>query len=150
MSGQTVPLPEVVRGALTHCQGCGHETLERILDLGHHPPCDSLLMPAQLDEPEVAYPLRFCRCTSCGLAQIDYAVDPEILFFREYPYRTAMTRLLRDHFGVLTTEARTTWRSTWVRTTAPCYRDSRLTASVSLASSPQGSLTSPSRTACPP
>ena len=105
MSGQTVPLPEVVRGALTHCQGCGHETLERILDLGHHPPCDSLLMPAQLDEPEVAYPLRFCRCTSCGLAQIDYAVDPEILFFREYPYRTAMTRLLRDHFGVLTTEA---------------------------------------------
>ena len=105
MSGQTVPLPEVVRGALTHCQGCGHETLERILDLGHHPPCDSLLMPAQLDEPEVAYPLRFCRCTSCGLAQIDYAVDPEILFSREYPYRTAMTRLLRDHFGVLTTEA---------------------------------------------
>lgn len=105
MSDSNPQLPEVVRGALTCCQACGREGLEKILDLGHHPPCDSLLTHAQLDQPEVAYPLHFCRCTSCGLAQIDYAVDPEIVFFREYPYRTAMTRLLRDHFRSLTSEA---------------------------------------------
>lgn len=100
----TTPL-EVVRGALDRCQGCGAAGLELVLDLGHHPPCDSLVTAKQLDEPETAYPLRLCRCVACGLAQIDYAVEPEVLFFREYPYRTAMTRLLRDHFRSLTGEA---------------------------------------------
>ena len=75
-----------------------------MLDLGHHPPCDSLLTLEQLGEAETAYPLVFCRCGACGLAQIDYAVEPEVLFFREYPYRTAMTRMLRDHFRSLTRE----------------------------------------------
>jgi hypothetical protein len=105
MSAQVAGSPEVVQGHITHCQGCGRPDLELVLDLGHHAPCDSLLTEEQLAMPETAYPLRFCRCTSCGLAQIDYAVDPDIVFFREYPYRTAMTRLLRDHFGELTSEA---------------------------------------------
>lgn len=93
---------EVIVGKVLACQGCGAEALHRVLDLGHHPPCDSLVTQAALGEPETAYPLVFCRCTACGLAQIDYAVEPGIVFFPEYPYRTAMTGLLRDHFRTLT------------------------------------------------
>jgi len=97
-AGQT----EVLIGALNACQGCGATALERVLDLGHHPPCDSLVTPEGLHEPEVAFPLVLCRCTACGLAQIDYAVEPQVVFFPEYPYRTAMTALLGEHFRSLT------------------------------------------------
>src|SRR3990172_7596001 len=81
---------DVVLGAIASCQGCGAPALERVLDLGHHAPCDSLLTEELLREPEAHFPLVFCRCTVCGLAQIDYAPEPGVVFFREYPYRTAM------------------------------------------------------------
>jgi hypothetical protein len=93
---------EVVLGKITSCQGCGARALEPVLDLGHHAPCDSLLTEQMLDEPETHFPLVFCRCTSCGLAQLDYAAPPEVVFFPEYPYRTAMTGLLKEHFRNLT------------------------------------------------
>jgi len=95
---------EIVVGRITSCQGCGEAAVEQVLDLGHHPPCDSLLQPDALHEPEATFPLVFCRCTACGLAQIDYAVEPDVVFFADYPYRTAMTGLLRDHFRQLTDE----------------------------------------------
>jgi hypothetical protein len=93
---------EVVLGKITSCQGCGASALEPVLDLGHHAPCDSLLTEQMLGEPETHFPLVFCRCTSCGLAQLDYAAPPEVVFFPEYPYRTAMTGLLKEHFWSLT------------------------------------------------
>ncbi len=93
---------EVVLGPIAHCQGCGADALERVLDLGHHAPCDSLLTDVLLREPETHFPLVFCRCTACGLAQLDYAAPPELVFFPEYPYRTAMTGLLKEHFRNLT------------------------------------------------
>lgn len=81
-------------GHLTHCQICGAEALDLILDLGHHPPCDSLLTAKQLQEMERVFPLRFVRCRECGLVQIDYVVDPALLFFPEYPYRSGITPTL--------------------------------------------------------
>jgi len=93
---------EVVLGKITSCQGCGARALEPVLDLGHHAPCDSLLTEAMLGEPETHFPLVFCRCSSCGLAQLDYAAPPEVVFFPDYPYRTAMTGLLKEHFHSLT------------------------------------------------
>ena len=102
MGTETAPVSEIVLGQITACQGCGAEALERVIDLGHHAPCDSLLTADMLHEPELTFPLAFCRCTQCGLAQLDYAPDPEIVFFPEYPYRTAMTSLLKTHFRSLT------------------------------------------------
>jgi hypothetical protein len=102
MSAEAMRADEIVLGRITNCQGCGAESLEPVLDLGHHAPCDSLLTDAMLHEPELTFPLVFCRCTSCGLAQLDYAPDPELVFFPEYPYRTAMTALLKTHFRSLT------------------------------------------------
>lgn len=82
-------------GHLRCCQICGSEDLELIIDLGEHPPCDSLLRETQLSEKEKFYPLRFLRCRKCGLAQIDHVVAPEELFYLDYPYRTGITESLR-------------------------------------------------------
>lgn len=81
-------------GKIKHCQVCGGTDLRLVLDLGHHAPCDSLIWPKQLDQAESVYPLRFLVCQSCSLAQIDYVVPPEVLFFPEYPYRSGITQTL--------------------------------------------------------
>lgn len=84
-------------GHLTNCQVCGSTGLELVIDLGHQSPCDSLLKRNQLNESESAYPLRFLRCPECGLAQIDYAVPSEVLFFPDYPYRSGITGTLANN-----------------------------------------------------
>lgn len=81
-------------GHVSRCQICGHEDLNLFLDLGHHPPCDSLLWPEQLNKSEKVYPLRFLVCPVCSLAQIDYVVPAEELFFPDYPYRSGITPTL--------------------------------------------------------
>ncbi len=78
-------------GHLQECQICGSRDLQKVLDLGHQAPCDSLLWSRHLNEVEKTYPLNFIRCLDCGLAQIDYVVAPEELFFPNYPYRSGIT-----------------------------------------------------------
>lgn len=90
----TRPRHDLDVGHIDRCQVCGSQNLEMILDLGHHAPCDSLLWPHNLDENESTYPLKFLRCPECSLAQIDYAVPPEKLFFPDYPYRSGITPTL--------------------------------------------------------
>ncbi len=84
-------------GHLTSCQICASQDLELILDLGHQAPCDSLLKKAQLFDFEKTYPLQFLRCRRCSLAQINYVVAPEVLFYPEYPYRSGITVTLTQN-----------------------------------------------------
>lgn len=88
------PSHDLNPGRIEGCQICGSTGLLPILSLGHHAPCDSLLWPAQLHQPERTYPLDLVRCPDCGLVQIDYVVAPEELFFPEYPYRSGITSTL--------------------------------------------------------
>lgn len=88
-------------GHLNRCQVCGSSKLELVIDLGHHPPCDSLLTAAQLNEPEMFFPLRFLWCRDCHLAQIDYVVDPALLFFPGYPYRSGITETLSSNLQAI-------------------------------------------------
>lgn len=94
-------VPGVVRGAFDFCQNCGHRPLQHILNFGHHPPCDALLRPQQLSKPESFYPLELCRCEMCGLVQINYAVDPQELFYDGYPYMTGITPALKSNFDTM-------------------------------------------------
>ncbi len=73
------------------CQVCNSKKLLPVIDLGHIPPCDSLLTKEQLNEEESVYPLRVFRCKDCGLVQIDYIVPPDVLFHPTYPYRSGIT-----------------------------------------------------------
>jgi hypothetical protein len=84
-------------GYLDRCQVCGNKDLELIIDLGHHAPCDSLLWPKDLKQMEETYPLRFLRCPECSLAQINFVVAPEKLFFPDYPYRSGITPTLVEN-----------------------------------------------------
>jgi hypothetical protein len=97
----SIPRHDLPFGHIEFCQVCGSKNLEKILDLGHQAPCDSLLTNRQLDEMEKTYPLHFVFCGDCGLAQIDYIVDPRILFYSEYPYRSGITKTLVDYLQAI-------------------------------------------------
>lgn len=88
---------DVPPGPLTFCQVCNSTDLELVIDLGHQPPCDSLLAAEQLMQPETNYPLRLVRCLACSLAQLDYVVPGEIVYHRSYPYRAGITREVVEH-----------------------------------------------------
>ena len=88
------PTHDLSPGHIDGCQICGASELIPIINLGHQAPCDSLLWPEQLRKPEKTYPLNLVRCPECSLVQIDYVVNPEELFFPDYPYRSGITTSL--------------------------------------------------------
>ena len=85
---------DLSEGHLESCQICASKDLKIVIDLGHQAPCDTLLTPQQLHHDEKTYPLRMFWCENCCLAQIDYVVSPESLFYAEYPYRSGITPTL--------------------------------------------------------
>jgi len=89
-------------GHINQCQICNNKGLEIVLPLGHQPPVHAHLTKEGLGQPEITYPLNFCRCDKCGLLQLDYIVDPKIVFYPEYPYYTGMTSMLVRNFQLLT------------------------------------------------
>lgn len=91
---KSMPNHDLPIGSIDWCQVCNARELDLVLDLGHQPPCDSLLTTAQMSEPELIYPLRFLRCRHCGLVQIDHVVKPDVLFHPHYPYRSGITATL--------------------------------------------------------
>ena len=82
----------------TTCRSCGHGPLTPILSLGVTPLADALLTEEQLTEPEITAPLDWAYCPHCALLQITESVDPEILFGRDYPYYSSVSRSLLAHF----------------------------------------------------
>ena len=99
-----MPIHDFAPGHLEICQICNSRDLELVLDLGHQPPCDTLLTKAELNEPEATYPLRMIRCRACGLVQIDHVIDGSKVYHRAYPYRSGITKELADHHHRLSTD----------------------------------------------
>lgn len=85
-------------GHIKNCQICHSSKLEIVLNLGHQAPVHAHLTPDKVNHPETLYPLNLCRCAACGLLQINYAVEPKIIFPQEYPYYTGMTGMLIKNF----------------------------------------------------
>ena len=94
MSAANTPNHDLCEGHIASCQICGAKDLKFVIDLGHQAPCDTLLTSEQLNLEEKTYPLRVFWCEVCCLAQIDYVVPPESLFYAEYPYRSGITPTL--------------------------------------------------------
>ena len=88
-------------GRVRTCQICNNKELVEILNLGHHPIVQSYLTEAQLHEKEDTYPLCLVRCEKCELLQLDYIVDPKLVFPPDYPYRTGLTNMLIRNFESL-------------------------------------------------
>ena len=68
------------------CRFCGQELTHEFIDLGFAPPSNSYLTKAQLQEPEVYYPLKVWVCDSCFLVQIDEVKNCEEIFSKDYKY----------------------------------------------------------------
>jgi hypothetical protein len=83
---------------LTACRACGHPGLESVLSMGKTPLADALLTESQLESPEYIVPLTWVYCPNCALVQITETVRPEILFGRDYPYFSSVSKSLVKHF----------------------------------------------------
>ena len=88
-------------GHSSKCQICGSIDLQVILKYGHQCPVHGHRTKDQLNEEEVFYPLNLCFCNNCFLVQIDYIIDPQIVFYPGYPYMTSMTNMLVNNFREL-------------------------------------------------
>ncbi|MDP2665784.1 MAG: class I SAM-dependent methyltransferase [bacterium] len=88
-------------GPQTRCQICGNPKLSLVLSLGHQPVLQEYLTEEKLHEPEVTYPLNLVFCSVCGLSQLDYIIDPKLVFMPHYPYRTGLTQMLVRNFDSL-------------------------------------------------
>ncbi|TNC28607.1 class I SAM-dependent methyltransferase [Amycolatopsis alkalitolerans] len=81
---------------MTTCRLCGSTSMESVVDLGATPPCERFLTAAQLDEPEITYPLHLQVCTGCWLAQIPPLITPEETF-TEYAYFSSYSESWVEH-----------------------------------------------------
>lgn len=76
------------------CRSCGHQNLERVLDLGHVPLANNLLL--RPDEPHGRFPLTLAFCPGCSLVQICETVEPEVLF-GHYLYQSSFSEAMLAH-----------------------------------------------------
>ncbi|MBI2043106.1 methyltransferase domain-containing protein [Candidatus Pacearchaeota archaeon] len=80
------------------CRMCDSKEFYEFLDLGFLPPADGILKKEELNEPEIFFPLKVAQCLSCGLTQLTYAVNPEILYNEKYSYESSITEIGKKHF----------------------------------------------------
>ncbi len=90
---------------LEACQVCGHGSLTDILFIGYLPPVNQMYTIGSRPHEQPAYPAQLVGCEACHLVQLACVVDKEVLFPPEYPYRSGTTRILREDFLDLHTEA---------------------------------------------
>lgn len=80
------------------CRSCGSNNLQLIISFGRTPLADALVWKENLDKPEIFAQLDLAFCPECTLVQITESVDPEILFCRDYPYFSSVSKSLMQHF----------------------------------------------------
>jgi 2-polyprenyl-3-methyl-5-hydroxy-6-metoxy-1,4-benzoquinol methylase len=71
--------------ASLECRLCGAQLTHTFVDLGMSPLCESYVPEAQLDAPEIFYPLHVRLCDSCLLVQLPAYVSGEDIF-SDYAY----------------------------------------------------------------
>ena len=87
------------------CQISGLKDIKTILSLGYLPPVNKLRkINSSLDE-DTFYPAELMFSKSSKLVQLSTLVNKEILFPKEYPYTSSTTKILRENFKELYSEA---------------------------------------------
>lgn len=87
------------------CQVCGSGELNSVLFVGYLPPVNTMPIIGTRPVEQPAYPAELLLCRRCALVQLGCVVDPTILFPPSYPYTSGTTRILRENFAELVTEA---------------------------------------------
>lgn len=79
------------------CRFCGEAAETEFADLVNSPPSNSYLTSAQLNEPEVFYPLRVVVCDRCLLVQIDEYKKSSDIFNSDYAYFSSYSTSWLEH-----------------------------------------------------
>ena len=85
-------------GPITRCQSCDSPDLDLIVSLGNLPPCNDLRPIGEPAREQATYPNELFRCTKCELAQLGFVAPQKQIFGADYPYRSSVTKALRDNF----------------------------------------------------
>lgn len=80
-----------------NCRFCNNELKHDFVDLGFSPPSNSFLTKAQLNEPEVYYPLKIKLCNNCFLVQIDEFAKHDAIFNDSYVYYSSFSTSWLKH-----------------------------------------------------
>ena len=80
-----------------NCRFCKNSLTHEFADLVNSPPSNSYLSAAQLNEPEVFYPLRVFVCEKCFLVQIDEFKKSNEIFDRNYAYFSSFSKTWLAH-----------------------------------------------------
>ena len=83
---------------LDKCRLCNSKNLFKFLDLGLHPPSDQFKKKNEINLPTLYYPLKVYSCNSCGFKQLNYVVEPEVLYQQNYPYESSITKAGKKHW----------------------------------------------------
>lgn len=78
---------------------CDSTNLVEWLDLNFAPHSDQFRKTKE--EPELTYPLRVLVCNSCGLSQLSYLVEPEVMYTQDYLYEASITATADKHWSDL-------------------------------------------------
>jgi hypothetical protein len=74
------------------CRHCQTELEHVFLDLGFAPPSNAYLSKAQLQAPEVTFPLKLYVCHHCWLVQTDDYAEADQLFTNDYAYFSSTSK----------------------------------------------------------
>lgn len=80
-----------------NCRFCKTPLRHEFVDLGHSPPSNAYLLPAQLNEPETYFPLKLYVCHQCWLVQVDEYQRADQIFNHQYAYFSSYSRSWLDH-----------------------------------------------------
>jgi SAM-dependent methyltransferase len=79
------------------CRYCKAPLEHTFLDLGFAPPSNAYLTEADLNKPEIYYPLKVKVCDSCWLVQTEDYAEADALFTPEYAYFSSTSASWLDH-----------------------------------------------------
>jgi len=80
---------------MNNCLACGSETMN-LLDLGKQPLANNLI--SKKSDNFKTYPLGLVFCPTCSHSQLNYFVDPKILF-SNYFYMSSTSELMKGYFS---------------------------------------------------
>jgi 2-polyprenyl-3-methyl-5-hydroxy-6-metoxy-1,4-benzoquinol methylase len=79
------------------CRLCNAPLTTTFVDLGMSPPCETYLLPGELDQMERFYPLHVRICDACLLVQLPEYVSAEAIFGDEYAYFSSYSDSWVEH-----------------------------------------------------
>ena len=79
------------------CRFCGADVDCVFVDLVNAPPSNSLLSEADLNSPEIFYPLKVMICENCWLAQIEEYKKSDEIFSNDYVYYSSYSSTWVQH-----------------------------------------------------